>query len=427
MADRRVAVTGMAINTPISDELDGYIAALLGGQSAISRWRAFEEEEIYSKVGGDLSDYDAKAKLEHLKPSITDDVYGRLRQFVRRAPFSTALSTLVATDAWRDSGLAEAGLEDHALSVVVGGHNLNSRYTRQNNKTFDEEPDYIDAMFALQCLDTDHAGSVSEVLQAKGPIYTVGSACASANTALRCAVDEIQHHGIKAAVVVGPALDFSPVDLHAMAIMGAIGFQRFNEQPERASRPYDVDREGFIPAHGAAALIIEDLEAAEQRGADIYAEVLAVEARSDGNHLPTPSEEGQAAAMKAALARSNLAAEQIGFISAHATSTPLGDVTEIRSIKSVFGYHATKLKLNAPKSMLGHTCWSAPAVEAVAAILQMRARRLHPSINVDNLDPEVDLDICAGTATAYDFDHMMNNSFGFGGINCVSIFKRYDG
>lgn len=427
MSKRRIAVTGLAINTPLADTLDAFLEKLLAGQSSITRWSVFDTEKIYSKVGGDLSGYDPNAKLESLKHEVPDDVHARLRQFVRRAPWSTKLSTLVAADAWRDSRLEEAGLSADRLSVVVGGHNLNSRYTRENNAIFDEEPDYIDAMFALQSLDTDHAGSVSEVLQAKGAIYTVGSACASANTALRCAIDEVRHHGARAAVVVGPALDFSPVDLHAMALMGAIGFQSFNDEPARASRPYDINREGFIPAHGAAAMVIEDMEFAVARGARIYAEVLGVEARSDGNHLPNPSVDGQVATMLAALDSCGLPFQEIGFVSAHATSTPLGDVTEIKSIRGVFGKHAQKLKVNAPKSMLGHTCWSAPVVEAVAAILQMRAGRLHGSINIDDLDPEVDLDVCANQSQDFAFEYMMNNSFGFGGINCVSIFKRYDG
>jgi 3-oxoacyl-(acyl-carrier-protein) synthase len=151
-----------------------------------------------------------------------------------------------------------------------------------------------------------------------------------------------------------------------------------------------------------------------------------VESRSDGSHLPQPSEDGQTAVMRAVLDAAGVAPEQIDYVSAHATSTPLGDVTEVRSIKGVFGAHAYKLKLNAPKSMLGHTCWAAPTVESVAAILQMNAGRLHPSINVDSLDPEVDLDVCHGGPAEVDIQYLMKNSFGFGGINCVSLFKRYE-
>ena len=308
----------------------------------------------------------------------------------------------------------------------MGGHNLNQRYQHYQRLQFAEEPDYMDSMLALNGLDTDHAGCVSEVLQAHGPIYTVGAACASGNSGLRCAVDEILHHGAEVALAIGPILDFSPLELHAMALMGAITFQSFNDCPEKASRPYDVRREGFVPAHGGGVLVIEPLKRAVGRGARIYAEIVGIEANSDGNHLPEPSEAGQSRLMQRLLNICGLEASQIDFVSAHATSTPLGDLTEIRSIKRVFGDHAKRLKINAPKSLLGHTCWAAPIVETVAAVLQMRAGTLHPSINIDTLDPEVDLDVCRPGPTCCDVRYFMKNSFGFGGINCVSILRKWD-
>jgi 3-oxoacyl-(acyl-carrier-protein) synthase len=276
-------------------------------------------------------------------------------------------------------------------------------------------------------LDTDHAGCVSELLQARGAIYTAGAACASGNLALRAAVDEIRHHGQQAVLVLGPVLDFAPIDVHGMALMGAISFGTFDDEPERASRPFDVRREGFVPAHGGGVLVLEDLDAARRRGARIYAEVLAVAANANGNHLPEPSLEGQARGMLQALRESGVRPEQIDFVSAHATSTPAGDLVEVRALKEVFGPHAYRLKVNAPKSMLGHTCWAAPVVELIAAVLQMRAGVLHPSINIDELDPEIDLDVCRGAKVAHAVEHLMKNGFGFGGINCVSVLRRYDG
>ncbi|MCE7874965.1 hypothetical protein DYH09_32005 [bacterium CPR1] len=179
-----------------------------------------------------------------------------------------------------------------------------------------------------------------------------------------------------------------------------------------------------MPAHGGATLGLESWEAARRRGARIHADLVGGESNSDGNHLPQPSEEGQSRLMLRLLQTCQLAPEQIDYVNAHATSTPLGDLTEIRSIKKVFGPHAYKLKLNATKSMLGHTCWAAPLVESVAAILQMNAGRLHPSINIDELDPEVDLDVCRGRAAEHPMRYVMKNSFGFGGINSVSILRR---
>ena len=423
---KRIVVTGMSINTPLGDTLDAFLSALFAGRSAISRWKSIDSDPIYSKVGGDLSQYDVEDKMLRLQGCTPETIGRRLRRLVPRSPWSTRLTMLSAVDAWIDAGWRIAAPAAGEVATVVAGHNLNQRHQYAQRLQFAEEPDYMDSLLALNGLDTDHAGCVSEVLQLRGPLYTVGAACASGNVALRCAVDEIRHHGMQGAMVVGAALDFSPLELHAMALMGAITFQSFNDAPASASRPYDTRREGFVPAHGCGALVLEPLDAALARGARIHAEVLAVEANSDGNHLPQPSEDGQAALMRQALDRSGTHPSQVDFISAHATSTPLGDLTEIRSIKRVFGEHAYRLKLNAAKSMLGHTCWASPVVETIAAILQMRAGRLHQSINIDELDPEVDLDVCRDRPIDWPVRCLMKNSFGFGGINCVSILRHWD-
>src|SRR5215510_5842179 len=385
----RIAITGMSINTPLGDTLDGFLEGLLAGRSAVSKWKSIETSNIYSKVGADLSDYDIDAKAASFEAHIPADMFKRLRKLIMRVPWSTRLTILMTLDAFLDSRLGGAGIDFNKVSAIIAGHNINFNYLYDQRLRFAEEPDFMDAMQALHGLDTDHAGCISEVLGVRGSIYTIGAACASGNAALRCAVDEIRHHGAPAAIVAGAVLDFSPVELHSMALMGAISYQAFNDRPQVASRPWDVHREGFVPAHGGGVMVIEPLAAAVKRGAQ-------------------------------------LAPEQIDYINAHATSTPLGDITEIRSIKNVFGAHARSLKLNATKSILGHTCWSAAIVESIAAILQMNAGKLHPSINIDELDPEVDLEICRGRVVEMPVKYLMKNSFGFGGINCVSVLKRFD-
>jgi 3-oxoacyl-(acyl-carrier-protein) synthase len=419
-------VTGMSVNTAIGDTLDGFRDGLMAGRSAVSHWKAFPTDRVYSKVGGDLSHYDVDAKLASFDGRIPADTFKRLRKLVTRVPWTTKLSMLLAVDGWLDAGLFDADYDNARQAVVVAGHNLNALYQYNNRLQFEEEPDFIEGMASLYTLDTDHAGCVSEVLQARGPIYTMGAACASGNVALRSAVDEVRYHGAHTAIVVGAVLEFAPIDVHAMAIMGAITFQSFNDDPARASRPYDTRREGFVPAHGGATLVLEDHDAAVRRGARIYAEVLACAANSDGSHLPQPSEEGQARVMARALEDAGLRPSDVDYVNAHATSTPLGDLTELRSIKRVFGDHAAKLTINAPKSMLGHCCWSAPTVETVAGLLQMRAGRLHRSINIDEIDPEVDLDVCRDGARERAVRVMLKNSFGFGGINCVSLWRNHE-
>ncbi len=422
---KRIVITGMAVNTPLGDDPETMLENLIAGKSALRHWQVVDPTNIYSKVGGDLSDYDLKGKFASLKDRLPEPVYKRARKLLKKAPFSTSLSMLAALDACLDAELF--GQVDPArMCVVVGGHNLNKHYQHVNQMQFLEEPDYIDSLASLLALDTDLAGWGGEVVGCRGPMYTMGGACASGNVALRNAIDEIRYHDYDLGLIVGGALEYAPMDLHAMALMGAISFQSFNDEPALASRPYDTRREGFVPSHGTAVLVVESLQHALERGARIYAEVLHVTALSDGCHLPQPSEDGQTRTMKRLLDGAGVAPEEVDFVCAHATSTPLGDVTEIRSIKQVFGDHAKNIKVNAPKSMLGHTCWSAPVVEMVAAIMQMRGGTLHPSINIEELDPEVDVDVCANQPVRHEVRTFLKNSFGFGGINCCALVRRYE-
>ncbi len=427
MLQKRVVITGMAINTPIGDTLDEFINNLMDGKSAVTKWDTLDTSRIYAKVGGDLGRYDVHAKILSYKDRIPEDIYNRLLKLGSKSPLSIAISLLISVEACLDSGYIKSIEDGNNIATIIAGHNLNQKYTFENHDVFNEEPEFVEGLFALNGLDTHHVGSVTDILQLHGPAYTVGGACASGNVALRCAVDEIQMHDVKVAAVVAPMLDFSPLDLQGMCIMGAITYKSFNEEPSRASRPYDKDREGFVPSHGSACLIVEDLEHALARGAKIYAEILGVESSSDGCHLPQPSRIGQARLMKRLLKNAGVKPEEVDYINVHATSTPLGDLTELRSIKDVFGDHCKTLKINAPKSLLGHTCWSAATVETVAAILQMNRNELHPSINIDNLDPEVDIDVCRGERKKHNIDIFLKNSFGFGGLNAISLIKKYKG
>lgn len=419
-----IVVTGMAINTPLGDELEAVLQNLYKGQSAITQWKSIDSSSIYSKVGADLGEYDTEKKLEALRGHIPEDVWKRTLKLHVTLPWSTKITTLMAIDAFVDAKLFERGFDPEKTAVIVAGHNINVNYEHNNRTEFNRKPDHIDSLYGLQVLDTDQATSVCEALGIKGPAYTVGAACASGNLALRNAVDELHVHGMESVLVVGPVLDWSPLLLHGMAMLGAISFQNFIDTPDKASRPYDTRREGFVPAHGGGALVIERHERAISDKHAPYAEVLAVEATSSASHLPTPSSDTQAAAMRQAFSKADLSPDKIDYINAHATSTPQGDLSELNAIKDVFEKHAYKLSINAPKGLLGHTCWSAPVVETVCAILQMNRGRIHRSVNIDEMDPGVDLDITAEANKDISINYMMKNSFGFGGLNCVSLFRN---
>jgi 3-oxoacyl-(acyl-carrier-protein) synthase len=211
-------------------------------------------------------------------------------------------------------------------------------------------------------------------------------------------------------------------DLNAMGYLDALVVKpEFQDAPEQASRPFDVRRCGFVPSHGAATLVLEEYEQAKRRGATIHAEVLAVAANSNANHLPAPCGEAQAALMRKVLGMAGTAPEAVGYVNCHATGTPLGDIEELSAVKSAFGPHAKNLKLNALKSMLGHTCWAAPLVETIGGILQLAHGKLVRTTNIDEPAPEVDLDVMAAGPADTDARIMLKNSFGFGGLNCCSL------
>lgn len=421
----RVVISGMAIRTPLADTPDAFIDALLAGRSAITRWQGVDTSKIAVKIGGDLSSYDLSHGLDRLDRRLPEEIARRLRRLTARVPWSARHSLQMAADAWLDADAFAQPPDAERVAVLVAGSNLNSGYDHSIRAAFAEDLRRMDPLAALHTLDTSHGGCVSELLGLRGPLHSVGGACASGNLALRAALDEIKYHGAEVALVLGPILDLSPVELHSMAQMRAVSCASFNDEPQRASRPFDLRREGFVPAHGGGALVLESLSRAQARGATIYAEVLGASGSSDANHRTKSSPESQARVITRLLDRCGVAAEEVDYVNAHATSTPLGDVTEIRALKQAFGSHAERLRINATKSMLGHTCWSSAIVEIIAVLLQMRAGRLHPSINIDQLDPEIDLDVCANEAVLHQPQIVLKNAFGFGGINCVSLLRRW--
>jgi 3-oxoacyl-(acyl-carrier-protein) synthase len=281
----------------------------------------------------------------------------------------------------------------------------------------------------ISVFDSDVAASISESLDILGPMYIVGGTCTSSGIAMKNAINEINYNDCDIALVGGGLLDYSNLGYQALILVSAISYVSFNETPEKSSRPYDTKREGFVPSHGSGIMIVEELEHALKRGAKIYAEVLAVECNNDANHLSNPSVEGQTRVMRRVLDKAGIKPEQINYVNAHATSTPMGDKIELKSIKEVFGAHAKNIKVNAPKSMLGHTGWTCHTVELIGAIMQMNNSTLHPSINIDNIDPECEgLDVCANKKVEnYNVDYILKNSFGFGGINCCSVVKKWKG
>ncbi len=426
MSHKRVVVTGMSINTPLGDTINAVGNNMLAGKSAITWWKGFDTSAIYSKIGGDLSFYDADAKLKSFESKIPEEVFVKTKRVFKQVTSSTKLSILMALDAYLTSGLFQETLDPYDVGVICGGHNLTNYHLLEQYEIFKDEPDFIDGLSGLNILDTDYSSSVAEVLNLRGMAYLIGGTCATGNVALQAAMNAISYDDKKIINVVCPMVAFNPLMLQSLTVLDAISYDKFNDTPTQASRPYDINREGFLPCEGGAVLILEELEHAKARGATIYAEILGVNVNSDANHLSNPSREGQVRVIRDLLKKCNIAPQEIDYISAHATSTHLGDVVEIQSIKEVFGVHAYNLLINAPKSLLGHTMWASGAVEAVLAIWQMNKGEFHRSHNIHDMDPQVDLNVCADGNIKRNINILMNNSFGMGGINSASLFQHYD-
>lgn len=426
---RRVVITGMATINPLGDDLDVYYNNLIAGKSGLKRWASLDTSKVDCKIGGDLGDYDCAAALEGLRATLDPDLHKRLRKLFRTMTLPNKTATLCAIKAWRDAGLFDTRVRpaDDRISVMVGGHNFNSRYVLEQNLQFIKEPAFIDPLYGIEALDPNIPGTISEVLGARGPAYNLGAACASGNIALRDGFRDIVTGECEVSVVAGGFWDMNEPDLNAMATLSALVIDPyFQDHPEEASRPFDHRRCGFVPSHGAAALIIEDYERAKKRSAPIWAEVLAVAANSNANHLPAPVSEAMGSLMKRVIELAGIAPSEVDYVNCHATGTPLGDLKELDAIKYALGEQAFKVKLNAPKSMLGHTCWSAPLVEIIGGILQMKHGRLHATTNIEQLAPEVDLDVCATGPEETKARTMLKNSFGFGGLNCCSLIRLVD-
>ena len=283
---RRIAVTGMAVHTPLADSPDAFLAALLAGKSAITRWKSVDVSRCYAKIGADLGGFDLGARHQELAERLPAEVAARLGRLMFRLPWSPKHAVLLGAEAALDAGLSQAEMADS--HVVVGGHNLGAIYQEEGYARFAAEPAALPVAHELYSLDSSQAAVLSELFGSRKPAYIVGGACASGNIALQAASREIAHHGARRVVVLGPVTEMSAATLHGFALLGALSIESFNDAPELASRPWDSRREGFVPAHGGGALILEDWDVAEARGARILAELCGVGVCSDASHLTIP-------------------------------------------------------------------------------------------------------------------------------------------
>ncbi len=420
---RRVVVTGMGVVTPIGETPAEFSASLRAGRSGIRRWKHMDERTL-STFGGDMGDFDLGAHFERVGARYPPDLIERAHKVLRATPLTGRLDCAAAVQAYIDAGLHDAGLDPERLGHVAGGNNLNNNYFVQNVRVFDQDPGSIDPFLGLVLWDTDVLGKVGQLLTVKGPNFMVGNACASGNVALLCAIDLLRAGRADTVVVSAATQELDPVVLQGWALMDALVWRAFADDPTRASRPFDARRQGFVPGEGAGAVILETLAGARARGARIHAELLGGVSTCDATRSAKPVVEGQMRVMRGALRDAGVTPEQVNYINANATSTIAGDAVEVEAIKRVFGEHAYRIPINATTSMLGHCLTAAGLVELVAVLVQIEDGYLHPTINLDEPDPGFDLDFVPHVARPYDIGIGMSNAFGFGGLNACVVVGR---
>jgi 3-oxoacyl-[acyl-carrier-protein] synthase II len=413
MSERRVVITGIGVVTPLGIELELFWQNLLAGKSGIGPVTRFDTTNFDCKIGGEVRDF----KPEEFMPA----------KEMRRTDRFTQFAVVAAKKAVADACLQLEKEDPNRVGVLIGsGIGGMETIEEQAAVLLKKGPQRVSPFMIPMLIVNMASGYVSMLLGAKGPNLAVVSACATATHALGEAARAIIHNDADVMIAGGSEAAITPLGYAGFCSMKAMSTR--NHEPERASRPFDAGRDGFVMAEGAGVCILESLEHARRRGARIYCEIAGYGITGDAYHMsaPAPEGEGAARAMAMALRHAKLNPEQIDYINAHGTSTPVGDKCETQAIKRVFGAHAKKLAVSSTKSMTGHLLGAAGAIETAVCALAIRDQIVPPTINYEQPDPECDLDYVPNKARQMKVSACVNNSLGFGGHNATLIVKRYE-
>jgi 3-oxoacyl-[acyl-carrier-protein] synthase II len=409
---RRVVVTGMGIICPTGNSVDEAWGNAAAGKTGIGTIQRFDTSHLEIHFGGEVKNFDPDALLG--------------RREVRRTDRVTQLAIYAAQQAMEDSGLQVTDDNMYEIACVVGSGIGGIASIFESVKSFLERgPKAVSPLLIPMMLPDAPSSKISMMYNLRGPNFAISTACATGNNCIGEATEMIRRGQVKAAVAGSSEAGLQDIAIASFNNMTAIS--RRNDDPEHASRPFDTDRDGFVVAEGAGILILEELEHALARGAKIYGEILGYGHTSDAFHVTAPLETGEGAArsMELALEDANLTPADIDYINAHGTSTPLNDKSETLAIKRALGEQAYSIPISSTKSVTGHLMGAAGAVESIFSLMAMNNNFVPPTINLDNQDPECDLNYTPKVGMAHDIDIVMSNSFGFGGHNAVLIFGKY--
>lgn len=412
--NRRVVVTGMGVITSLGTDLDTFWTHLMEGKSGVSLIEAFDVSEYPTRIAASIKDFNPEDYIDRKEAR-------RMDRFVQ---FAIAASILALKDA--NLNITE-DTDPERVGVIVGsGIGGLGTWEEQHNILLEKGPKRVSPFFIPMMIANMASGQVSMLTGAKGPNSTAVTACATGTHSIGDSFKIIQRGDADVMICGGAEATIRPTGMAGFCSMRAMSTR--NDEPEKASRPFDIDRDGFIMGEGSGIMILETLEHAVERGAKIYAEVIGYGMSADAHNMvdPAPGGEGAARCMIKAMKDANISPEDVDYINAHGTSTGVGDSAETAAIKTVMGEHAYKVAVSSTKSMTGHLLGAAGAVEAVICGLTIQRGMIPPTINLDHPDPVCDLDYVPHVPRKADVDVAMSNSFGFGGHNATIILKQYE-
>ncbi len=412
--NKRTVVTGIGVICPLGNSINELWDALLAGKSGVGPLTRFDVSEYPTRIAAEVKDFKPEEYID--------------RKQLRRMDLSEQYAIVASSLAIADSGIDLEGVDKDRAGVVIGsGIGGISTFENQYERLTRLGPGKVSPFFIPMMIIDMCAGLVSMQFGFRGPNYATVSACASSAHAINDAYRIIQRGEADVMLTGGAEATITPTSMAGFCSAKAMSTR--NDDPKAASRPFDTERDGFVMGEGSGIMVLESLEHATKRGARIYGEILGAGMTADAHHMTAPHPEGHGArrAMQVALNDAGLTPEQISHINTHGTATGLGDIAETKAIKAVFGDHAYKVLCNSTKSMTGHLLGSAGAIELATVLKSIETNRVHPTINLDNPDPECDLDYVANTARDCTVDYAMSNSFGFGGHNVTLVVGRLNG
>lgn len=406
---RRVVVTGLGVVSPVGIGVDTAWANIVAGKSGITRITKFDPSNFSSQIAGEVKDFDVSQYLPAKE--------------ARRMDTFIQYGLAAAIEAVKDSGIVATEENAERIGVSIGSGIGGLGLIEETNDTYDEGgPRKVSPFFIPGTIINMISGNLSIMFGFKGPNVSIVTACTTGTHSIGDAARMIEYGDADAMIAGGAEAAITELSVAGFASARALSSR--NEDPATASRPWDKDRDGFVIGEGAGVMVLEEYESAKKRGAKIYAELVGYGMSADAYHMTAPNMDGPRRSMRNALNNAGVNPDEVQFVNAHGTSTPLGDANETNAIKAAFGDHAKNIVVNSTKSMTGHLLGGAGGLESVFTVLSIHHQISPPTINIFNQDPECDLDFCANTARDMKIEVALKNNFGFGGTNGSLVFKK---